>query len=386
MLNSSITLKIIRCYIVFICCLVQAHAQMSIVESSPQLSVNRIVRNYFAGDGMKIIQVKYTGQREAIGKFSDQQAVTGCKEGMVLSTGMVNLIGGKNTRPNTSVNFGDHFFSDPQLKSTLTTCDGVVLTIDFIPDKDSIVFSCVFGTDDYPESIDKDAGDQFGFFIKRLDVKEHFKPIGRWKKPLDNTIDSGLFFHQYLPFIDNTKPENLSYHQLEFDGYTPKFYSGCRVIKGKTYRLKIVLMDVDDCEYDSGLLFESYSFRSISSKPVAYAPKTFIPKLFMQPNCDSLSLPMQKKLMHMIDTLKKYGYDSIIIKGLVYSNNDTGDLIILGLKRAEYIMRFFTKQHVPCLHYSITSEERKKPNTNNNQLPKTMGLKGVEITLYRKSN
>ena len=293
---------------VFLHYLVPAHAQLTITELGENRKIEDLVHSFFAGGGISIKKVRYTGHNEAIGSFADEQGSTGLYKGLVIANGRVELIAGGNTKPNTSTNFGDPFFRDKHVISRSSLCDGAVLEIDFIPAKDSITLSFVFGSEEYPEFTGKEFNDVFKVLVQPLYVKGGAKNIARLPNTSRVSVSSVNADSNSGYYIDNTNPAGPYYNTIEFDGFTRVIKTGTRVAAGKLHRLKIIIVDLEDCDYDSGILLDAYSFRSLSSKPKRFKP---VHKAYV---LDSLSgTALKQRINHIADSLARFTYDSLQI-------------------------------------------------------------------------
>lgn len=137
------------------------HAQ-TFVQGIDSITPYQIIKD----KSIKIKKIDFTGNQESIGWFSDSLARYGFSEAIILSTGRTDIALGQNSRPNSGANFGDYFFTHPQLNKTKKYCDGSMLRIQFVPTLDSISFSFVFASEEYPEFINKDYGDTILILLK----------------------------------------------------------------------------------------------------------------------------------------------------------------------------------------------------------------------------
>ncbi|MFN7312333.1 MAG: choice-of-anchor L domain-containing protein [Bacteroidota bacterium] len=360
-------------------------AQFQAKECTNIAQVKNWVERYFVGEGIKILKVQYKGNKEAIGVFNDPEMGCGLKKGIVLSTGRVELINGNNVKNNTSTNFGKHFFFDEDLITSTSQCDGAVLEIDFIPQSDSICFNYCFGSEEYPEFVGKEFNDLFRLMIKPLFVQASYKNLAMLpdKKGVSiNTINIQKNNHL---FIDNSHPTSPNYEFIEFDGYTVPLHAGTRVAKNKPYRLKIIIVDLEDCEYDSGVLLEAYSLRSLTTKPVAVKPIYKNVYFNFANNSDTLSGKEWLKLKQLADSLRMYTFDSIYVIGHTDARGNDSSNQALSERRAAYIVNQFESLGVKCLHLKWEGKGSKSPlqNGNNNKLLHLN--RRVELIFYRKS-
>lgn len=360
-------------------------AQFQAKECTNTAQIKNWVERYFVGDGIKILKVQYKGNNEAIGIFSDPKMVCGLKKGIVLSTGRVELINGNNVKNNTSTNFGKHFFFDEDLITSTSQCDGAVLEIDFIPQSDSICFTYCFGSEEYPEFVGKEFNDLFRLMIKPLFVKAPYKNLAMLPDKKGVSINTINTQKNNNLFIDNSHPTSPNYELIEFDGYTVPMHTGTRVAKNKAYRLKIIIVDLEDCEYDSGVLLEAYSLRSLTTKPTVVKPIYKNVYFNFANNSDTLNRKEWHKLKQLADSLSTFTFDSIYVIGHTDATGNDSSNQALSERRAAYVVSQFELLGVKCLHLNWEGKGSKAPLQKGNN-PKLAYLnRRVELIFYRKS-
>lgn len=360
-------------------------AQIKVSELGDVKKVNALVKNYFLGDGVQITKVRYKGHAEAIGSFIDNNRLTGFSKGLVLSTGRVELIAGNNSRPNAGANFADHFFFDEDLLTKANQCDGAVLEIDFIPESDSLCFAFVFGSEEYPEFVGKEFNDMFQLLLQPLFIKT--KPKNLAILPNKKMINVNNVNHLKYPefYIDNTNPSSSYYNALEFDGFLKPMYAGTRVAKGKPYRLKIMVVDLEDCEYDSGVLLEAYSLRSLSTKPKKYEAITRTYRFNFASNKSELNQQEQLKTKKLIDSLSRFSFDSIVVIGHTDNTGNADSNQLLSYNRALYLTQLFEQANLRCSKYVAIGKGSNEPLANNQTQKNKAQNRRVEIIFYRKA-
>ncbi len=360
-------------------------AQIKVNEVGDVKKVQSLVKNYFLGDGIQLTKVNYKGHPEAIGSFTDVNRITGFGKGLVLSTGRVELIAGNNSRPNAGANFADHFFFDEDLLTKAPQCDGAVLEIEFIPDSDSLCFAFVFGSEEYPEFVDKEFNDMFQLLLEPLFVKS--KPKNLAVLPNKKMITINNVNHLKLPelYIDNTSPSGPYYNLLEFDGFLKPMYAGVRVAKGKPYRLKIMVVDLEDCEYDSGVLLEAYSLRSLSTKPKKYEAITRSYTFNFESSSYALNQKELLKTKKLCDSLSRFAFDSIVVIGHTDNSGNADSNQLLSHNRAIYLTQLFEQADLRCAKYIAIGKGSSAPITNNQTNKNKAINRRVEIVFYRKA-
>lgn len=345
-------------------------AQIKVTESSDTLTPAKIVRNYFIGEGVSVSNIAYKGEPDALAIFTDPSAYLGFNEGIILSTGIARHVCGPNTRTNAGANFGRHSFLDEDMVTKTDMCDGAVLEFDFIPQKDSILFDFVFGSEEYPEFVNKEFNDIFAFYLyKKTPPRSKSYNMGKLpngKTVMINNVNNRTNSQWY---IANDLPTMTLYDFIEYDGLTKTLTASANVEPYKTYHLKIIIADLGDCEYDSGVLLRARSMSSIySALRIQKLPKPISRQIYLNFGQDSYNLlPKDEfKVRKLADSLSIYRFDSIIVVGHTDSTGSETYNKELSLKRAYTVQQLLTKQldkSVVIKAYGKGSSVPIRPNT-----------------------
>ncbi|MCZ2141414.1 MAG: OmpA family protein [Bacteroidia bacterium] len=359
-------------------------AQFVVKPLSTRNHVQELVNNYFLGDGIKITKVSYKGKIEAIGAFTDYNNCVGIPKGMALSTGSVSAIAGPNYRNNTGANFGDYFFFDESLITKASQCDGVVLEIEFIPLYDSLSFKFQFGSEEYPEFVGKEFNDMFLIELKPMFIKAKPKNLAILPDKKMISINNVNAKKNNELYIDNTNPNNTLYQTIEWDGLTKPMYVGTRVHAGKPYHLKILLTDIEDCEYDSGVLLEAYSFRSFSSKAKKTLPIKKSYAFQFENNKATFIKSQENKLKQLADSLYRFSFDSIVAIGHTDNNGTDSANQILSELRAQAVIEYFKNTKIKCVNYTALGKGSTVPLVPNISESNKAINRRVELIFYPK--
>ena len=371
------------CTLVFVVGLtLYSKAQLQITELTQKQHITALVQKHLLGDGIKLIKVEFQGNNQAVGSFTNTQRQTGFSKGIALSTGRVVQLAGTNNRPNAGANFGNYFFFDEDLITKASQCDGAVLTIDFIPLADSLSLAFVFGSEEYPEFVNKEFNDMFQMQLQPLFIKAKSKNLAMLpnKKMVSvNNINANQNSELY---IDNTIPNSPLYYITQLDGLTQPIYTGAKVAAGKPYRLKIMLVDLEDCEYDSGILLEAYSLRSLSTKPKIYTPQTQTYRFNFATNKSTLPQQDLALVKRLADSIGRFSFDSIVVFGHTDDVGNTDSNTVLSYNRAVYLTNQLALSGVKCAKFVAIGKGSSMPLAN--QTNKALNRR-VEIVFYRKS-
>lgn len=360
-----------------------AYAQPQITMVNDTLTVTQLVNNYFVGANVKVFNIRYRGEVDAIGLFTDAKAITGMPGGIALSTGRVELIAGNNSRPNAGANFGRNYFTDEHLITQANMCDGAVLEFDFIPQYDSVFFNYCFGSDEYPEFVGKPFNDVFAFYIWPKQPNK-VRPVNIGALPngttvMVNNVNEKSNAEWYIPNHLITMPY---YNDIEFDGFTKPITAGIRVIPGTVYHIKMIIADLEDCEYDSGILLGAHSFNSINTQWL----KPIRKQLYVQFETGSATLTSveETKLKKLRDSISRFTYDSIMIIGHTDSTGNEMANYTLSQARAETLAHFFAEVFPPSTTLYAMGKGSSQPLQSNQTEKGRAANRRVELVLYRK--
>lgn len=239
-------------------------------------SPDELVRERFVKDnsGVKILKVDYRGSRHSIAYFLNKTPAFNIANGLILSTGFAQSVAGNNLKGNTGAPMGHPGDRDLSQLVQARTNDAAVLIIEFVSYADSIEFSYFFGSEEYPEYVNKGVNDVFAFFIRKVGDIE-YKNIAQLPDGTPVTVDNinkkknkeyyipNGYFYGYDP-DDPAADQAKTFRTMEFtfDGFTTMLNAAARVEPFKPYELKIAIADVGDDLYDSGVFLEQGSFKA----------------------------------------------------------------------------------------------------------------------------
>ena len=251
----------------------------------PPFDPGNLIRNVFLGQGVEVLDVQFSGNAEATGYFKNAAQSVGFEDGIVLTTGLVqsqrglpgidttaNMVAGAD---NGSVVFDEDI---ARIVGGLQFTNVTRYIIRFIPVADTLRFRYVFASEEYPEYVCTPFNDVFGFFISGPGIDGPFQ---------NNARNIALIPGTDLPVRVNNinggrvggqggKPEfcrppngsldySFLYHDHAggrpvFDGFTTPLTAEVVVQPCKEYTIKLVIADINDANYDSGVFLEAKSF------------------------------------------------------------------------------------------------------------------------------
>lgn len=273
---------------------IQSSAISQVVVSNTQ-TVEWYIQNVLAGAGVNITNVQFNGgsaasPNEQVGEFTDATQSIGLGQGLILGSGDVTMASQPNTGTGSDLGGTGAAGSDPDLASITPNqiYDECVVEFDFVPVGDSISFSYVFASEEYPEFVCGGVNDAFGFFLSGPNpgggsyTSQNLALIPDPNNPSVytstavsiNTVNPGvpgLFLSSTE--CDNIDPNWASYNvfyagnntstNYEYDGNTVSLQCKAAVICNQTYHIKLAIGDGGDDQYDSGVFLEGGSFTSI---------------------------------------------------------------------------------------------------------------------------
>ncbi|MES3018091.1 MAG: choice-of-anchor L domain-containing protein [Bacteroidota bacterium] len=284
------------------------------------INVNDWVKKNFAGQGVVLGNITHKGYPLSILSFTSSPNVLQVPKGLILSSGNSYNVAGYNNSHNQSSTFSD--VGVPEIDKDLSAMikeklfDVCSIEFDFVPMDNSIQFNYQFGSDEYPEYVDSPYNDIFAFIVSDETGSKNIALIPETSVPVsintvnfktnkDHFIDNNLYKQVVIkrqepvkstyrgtfpgrvlrgiasvfgspnyagsadrvviapdPELLKTMDQNL-YRNLRYDGITKKLVAQMYVTPYKKYHLKIVLADVSDNIYDSGVFIED---RSLTAK------------------------------------------------------------------------------------------------------------------------
>ncbi len=246
-----------------------------------------LISNYFLGEGVQVVSVKYEGAAAAVGYFNNAQSSIGINRGIVLTNGFVQSTGsgattrygidadGINTAHNDNKNNPKDVDIDAIIKASgvplsIVSHNLAKYTIKFIPTADTLRFRYVFASEEYPTYICDKYNDIFGFFISGPGINGPYENNGQnialipgTNLPVTiNNVNLGNSSKANCPprfakyYNDNSK----SNKQPVYDAFLKVFTAQAIVQPCQEYTIKLIVADVGDAGYDSGVFLEAKSF------------------------------------------------------------------------------------------------------------------------------
>ncbi|TVR42179.1 MAG: hypothetical protein EA392_00635, partial [Cryomorphaceae bacterium] len=231
-----------------------------ISTSSTMYSAEELITDVLLGDCVSASNVTYTGAAHAIGNFWNGCSF-GMEEGILLTTGNVNIAPGPNNSGSAGVNNGTPGFPLLQDLAGALTYDAAVITFEFVASADQVTFTYVFGSEEYPEFVCTGFNDAFGFFVTgpgyAPNTNVALVPGTNDPVTINNVNNNGAACPPHYPqfYVDNTGGQCLQY-----DGFTTPLEAVINTVPCETYSITIAIADAGDGIYDSGVFLQAQSF------------------------------------------------------------------------------------------------------------------------------
>ena len=282
-------MRILRYHFAFgllLIALAPLHSQLMEVTNAPPITPQNLITNIFLGDGVEVLSVTYEGSPLAVGFFKDGQNAVGMDRGILMTTGRAVTQGfqlgvAEPGSAQASVDNASNLFDADMLAISggEPIFNVARYTITFIPIADTLRFRYAFGSEEYPEYVCSEFNDIFGFFISGPGITGPYQnsaanialipgtnlPVrinnvnpgfpGAFGNPGNCTPPLGSL--AYSAFYNDNNGTNM---MPVYDGMTDVFTAEAIVQPCQVYTIKLVIADVGDPVFDSGVFLEAKSF------------------------------------------------------------------------------------------------------------------------------
>lgn len=223
------------------------------------------------GSGVSYNNVQFTGADSSRGSFSGGPGNIGLGNGIILTSGHVNLAPGPNLLSGAGAM--NETPGDPDLEALSigsTSYDACVLEFDFVPFYEYVWFQFVFSSEEYPEYVGSPFNDVFGFFINGPGI------IGPFS---NNAKNIALIPDSEVPVSINNVNQDINSQYfivndsnfIQYDGFTTVLTAESVVVPNETYHIKLAIGDISDFIFDSGVFLQASSFCSGPATGIAGA-------------------------------------------------------------------------------------------------------------------
>ncbi|MGE0090080.1 MAG: choice-of-anchor L domain-containing protein [Bacteroidales bacterium] len=242
-----------------------------------------LISEFFLKDhasGIQLKNIKFTGEKKSLGYFIYKGEFKVLpSDGLILSTG--NAIDSEGSLGNIA-STENHSDGDIDIEMIVNnkSYDAAIIEFDFMSFSDSVSFSYVFASEEYPEYVNFGVSDAFAFLVSEKDDNKKINLATLPNSSIPITIDlinsktNNQYFiaNSHIDFVNQNYSEAVSrfYYEnkrlFEFDGLTVVLETGLKLKPFTIYHFKIVIADVGDMKFDSWVLLKGNSFRSCGLK------------------------------------------------------------------------------------------------------------------------
>ena len=222
--------------------------------------------NTIVGSGIQITNAQIQCGNGNSGTFVSSGTNLGIGSGIILSTGSVFNAIGPNDEPGQSANGTNCPYSaDPQLTSIVNNAnyDGCILEFDIVPACSTLNINYVFASEEYPEYVNSQYNDVFGFFISGPNPSGgnynnfNIARLPNGTQVAINNINNGTSNSGPCMncnyYVNNGNGSTSGGATIQFDGFTTPLTAVANVVPCVSYHLKLAIADAGDCDWDSGV-------------------------------------------------------------------------------------------------------------------------------------
>jgi hypothetical protein len=217
------------------------------------VGVDTMLNDFFNNGCIEISNITSAGDTTSIGYFQAVGTEVPVSAGLVLSTGKISDL------PNPSgffaaTSLGLPGFEDPNPIPGYTSYDAVYIEFDLKSCLSDLSFMYAFGSEEYPEFSFSNFNDFFKFFVQgpndTMAINIALLPNTAIPVSINNVNqqDNNLYY------VDNTNGTFCA-----FDGMTTLLPAAMSLDTSATYHITIVVSDVSDSVFDSGIFIGTQS-------------------------------------------------------------------------------------------------------------------------------
>uniref|UniRef100_UPI004049C8F4 choice-of-anchor L domain-containing protein n=1 Tax=Fluviicola sp. TaxID=1917219 RepID=UPI004049C8F4 len=266
------------------------------IQFSAINNLDMMIANIFGVQCDGVSNVQLVAVPQQVGRFENGSSI-GLTSGLVLSTGIVS----GSQQPSVVFNntaFGGQGDADIanfgiQAGQVPTNYDACIVEFDFSPTlSDTISFTYVLASEEYPEYANSSFTDRFLFLVAANGgAYANIAFLPGTTIPVEINSVNATVNQQY--YVDNMSGPNAS--SFVFDAYTTPFVAQFYAQTGVSYHIKLVIADVSDGAFDSAIfLDEQESFNDINGAlTVNNSPAEGILEVFNFVNDTLLAQPVQ---------------------------------------------------------------------------------------------
>lgn len=212
-----------------------------------------VLANSLAGAGISVFDTNFVGDNLQGGLFTDGFASGfGIDSGVIFSSGSVLDASGPNDSDSQTTGFGNPGSAELSELAGFPTFDLASLSFDFQFDNEmggDLVFSLVFGSEEYNEFVNSQFNDVFSFSIDGVNQAVLDDGSNITINSINNNVNSDLF-------VDNTS----GIFDTQLDGFTNLLTFTVNGLDAGIHQAEFSIADSSDSVLDSWVLIGAESF------------------------------------------------------------------------------------------------------------------------------
>lgn len=236
------------------------------IQVHQDMTPQQLITDVFLGDCLTAANITYTGATSAVGRFTNGWRI-GIESGIVLTTGLATSAAGPNSSPSMSTDQGRPGLGLLTGLAGVSTYDAAYFTFTFIPETESVTFTYVFASEEYPEYVCS-FNDVFGFFVSGPGYAPNTNiatiPGTLTPVAIDN-VNNGydnnpndFFCPAQNPAYYTINPFGSAHNQ--YDGFTLPLTACITTVPCEAYTITIAVADAEDGLFDSAVFLAAESF------------------------------------------------------------------------------------------------------------------------------
>jgi uncharacterized repeat protein (TIGR01451 family) len=288
--QSRIRRFISICFLTLLFAVLTATAAYAVLGITPTTTAS-VLQTALQGNNVTVSNVTLNQGSTAgqIGTFTGGLTggagpVIGIDDGVVMVTGTAtSALGPNNTSSITTGNETGPTDADLVTVDSGSQFDTAILSFNVVPSGNVMALDFVFGSDEYNEYVCTIFNDAMGIFVSGPGItgKANIARLSTNTTPISvNQINRGIAGSQssggqvapctltnsafYVKNIGDSTVENgalgtgtsSAFTNLQYDGLTVPLTAQVNVIPGSTYTVKVVIADIGDAAWDSGLFLD----------------------------------------------------------------------------------------------------------------------------------
>ena len=253
--------------LLFTCSFFVGNSQSIYIEN--EIDPDVMIMDFFDSDSLDITNVTFAGADIAMG-FFDADTLLDISAGLVFSTGDIFKLPFPASDFAASNNNDPDYIFDEDIFTAIggqaNNYDPVSIEFDLVSQATKeLTFNYIFGSEEYPEFVNSSFNDAFLFLVSGPGIEGQYSNNSKNIAMIPGTNDpvainnlNEMLNSEY--YIDNAEGQYLI-----LDAHTTKMPASFEALANETYHIKIVIADVSDATFDSGIFLGYNSLGNMDS-------------------------------------------------------------------------------------------------------------------------